>query len=117
MIFFPEDSRMIRGPRRRAIGVYGEGSFILGDSFDLVTGICYVGAQTVNQSGFNAIASGDFRWQSYDRICTALNYTAVSGGGLVSRGVFGTAVLPVLNTSPLCCTIYLVDTPVVPATS
>lgn len=108
-IFCPR-RRMLRGPVRRALTIYGCRSGILARYFDLRTGTCQVSARTVNSSAFNSIEASAWSWQSYDRVCKAFNTVAVSGGGLVASGLgFGTAVVPVPNTVGIVCTAFLVD--------
>lgn len=115
-LFCPRGSRMLRGPSRRALTIYGCRSGILSRYFDLQTGSCQVSAQTLNSSAFNDIAASGWAWQSYDKVCTALNVTAVSGGGLVASGLgYGTTVMPIGNTAGIVCTAFLVDAVVVPA--
>lgn len=110
MIFCPRGSTMLRGPRRRAATIYGGRRGLLSRYFDLTTGTCTVTAQTLNTSVFNAIQASAWIWQSYDRVCTALNTVAVSGGGLVASGLGpGTLVRPMPNTAPIVCSAYLVD--------
>ena len=110
MIFCPRCSRMLRGPVRRALTIYGGRSGILSRYFDLNMGTCQVAARTVNSSAFNQIDASAWSWQSYDRVCKAVNTVAVSGGGLVASGLgYGTTVMPASNVSPIVCTAFLVD--------
>jgi hypothetical protein len=109
-IFCPKGSRMLRGPQRRANTVYGGRAGILSKYFDLLLGTCSVQAETVSSSAFNSIPASSWTWQSYDKVCTAVNTLDVSGGELVPSGLgFGTLVVPFPNTAPICCSAYLVD--------
>jgi hypothetical protein len=112
-IFCPKDSRMLRGPVRRAGALYGGRCGALARYFDVTTGICQVQAENLNGSVFNAIQASAWYWESYDKVCKAFNTVPVSGGGLVASGLGpGTEVVPIPNTAPIVCTAYLVDTTV-----
>lgn len=111
MIFCPKGSRLLRGPHRRANTIYGGRGGILSRYFDLGIGYCTVQAQTVDASVFNSIPASAWSWTSYDRICTAYNAIPVSGGGLVPSGLGpGTLVVPILCSTPIVCSAFLVDT-------
>jgi len=112
-------TRMLRGPVRRAVSICGgRRSRILSKYFDLQLGTVYIPVQTLRGSVFhNIIQASGWNWQSYDKICQAYNVSGFSNGELVPSGSGpGTIVTAILNTVPIVCTAYLVDS-TLPSTS